>query len=146
MKDRPKECCEPGTYDCQIPMAINGRRQDVDFCIADIIAALNAANLTTVASCCGHGKSGAVISLDDGREIRVDLTEFEHIPYQNVESEKWIKPKMNGYKMECCDCGLIHEIDFRVVKIIERHENGENTFELVEDGNLEVELRARRLD
>ena len=63
------KCCSLGTYECQVPMPITGRRQDIDICIADIVAALNAANITTVASCCGHMKTDAVISLEDGREI-----------------------------------------------------------------------------
>ena len=52
-------------------MAIKGRRVDIDFCIADLVAALNAANITTIASCCGHGKIPASIILEDGRELRV---------------------------------------------------------------------------
>ena len=27
-----------------------------------------------------------------------------------------VQPKMKGYKMRCCDCGLVHKIDFFVVK------------------------------
>jgi hypothetical protein len=65
----PKQCCDFGEYGCQVPMPLNGRLQSVDFCIADIVAALNAANLSTVASCCGHGKQEAVISLADGRTL-----------------------------------------------------------------------------
>jgi len=68
---RPKRCCEIGTYKCQIPMPINGQVRYVDFCIADIIAALNAANIKTEASCCGHGKMDGSILLDDGRELIV---------------------------------------------------------------------------
>jgi len=52
-------------------MAINGRRVDIDFCIADIVAALNAANIVTVASCCGHGKQDALIALSDGRILTI---------------------------------------------------------------------------
>jgi len=66
---RPEKCCEVGTYKCQVPMAINGRRVDIDFCIADIVAALNAANIITIASCCGHGKQDASIVLQDRRVI-----------------------------------------------------------------------------
>ena len=66
---KPIECCEMGTYECQVPMPINGRRQDIDFCIADIVAALNAANIVTVASCCGHDKVSGSIILEDGREV-----------------------------------------------------------------------------
>lgn len=27
----------------------------------------------------------------------------------------WIKPRMAGYRLACCDCGLVHLIRFRVV-------------------------------
>lgn len=68
---KPTKCCEMGTYKCQIPMPIKGRRRDIDFCIADIVAALNAANIITIASCCGHGKTEAIISLEDGRTLKI---------------------------------------------------------------------------
>jgi hypothetical protein len=66
-----KECCECGSYEHQVPMPIRGRRQDIDTCVADIVAALNAANITTVASCCGHGEQDGSIVLEDGRELIV---------------------------------------------------------------------------
>lgn len=69
---RPTRCCEIGSYECQIPMPLNGRLQSIDYCIADIVGALNAANLSTVASCCGHEKGDADIMLEDGRVIRID--------------------------------------------------------------------------
>jgi len=68
---RPDKCCDIGSYEHTVPMAIKGLRCDVDFCIADIVAALNAANIITVASCCGHGKMNAAIALEDGREIEI---------------------------------------------------------------------------
>ena len=71
MIPRPVKCCAMGTYECKIPMPINGRVQYIDFCIAPLVAALNAANLTTVASCCGHGDIPASIVLDDGEEITI---------------------------------------------------------------------------
>ncbi len=60
-----------GTYEHQIPMPLNGRRRDIDYCISDIVAALNAANIETVGSCCGHGKINGSISLTDGRDITI---------------------------------------------------------------------------
>ena len=66
---KPSECCDVGSYKCQVPMPIKGRRQDIDFCIADIVAALNAANIITVASCCGHGEKEGSIILEDDREL-----------------------------------------------------------------------------
>jgi len=70
------ECSEIGSYKNTIPMPINGRVQYIDYCkgckaIADIVAALNAANIITIASCCGHGKMDGIISLKDGRELIV---------------------------------------------------------------------------
>ena len=60
-----------GSYECQVPMAIKGRKQEIDFCIADVVAALNAANIITVASCCGHGATNGNIVLEDGRYLNI---------------------------------------------------------------------------
>lgn len=76
MKTRDK-CCEIGSYECQVPMPICGRRRDIDICLADIVAALNAANITTQASCCGHGKFIGSIALTDGRRIEIYPTPGE---------------------------------------------------------------------
>jgi len=62
-------CCDCGSYAHQTPMAVAGRVVWVDYCIADIVAALNAANIRTVASCCGHGKRHGSVLLADGREL-----------------------------------------------------------------------------
>jgi hypothetical protein len=69
---RRRGCTPVGGYLCQVPMPLNGRLQCIDFCIADIVAALNAANIKTVASCCGHGdESKSSVMLEDGRELLV---------------------------------------------------------------------------
>ena len=44
---------------------------DVDRCIAPLVEALNAAELRTVASCCGHGRRPGTVALADGREVLV---------------------------------------------------------------------------
>ena len=31
------------------------------------------------------------------------------------EWSRWVTPVMDGYKMACCDCGLVHVLDFAVV-------------------------------
>lgn len=28
---------------------------------------------------------------------------------------EWIQPKRKGWLMACCDCGLVHSVDFRLV-------------------------------
>lgn len=69
---RPEKCCAMGSYECQVPMPINGRIHGIDYCIADIVAALNAANITTSMSCCGHGNEEiAIVMLEDGRTLSV---------------------------------------------------------------------------
>ena len=30
----------------------------------------------------------------------------------------WISPTMQGYKMCCCDCGLVHILDFRTIEVV----------------------------
>lgn len=32
------------------------------------------------------------------------------------QDNEWVQPIRRGYKMMCCDCGLVHEIDFRIVR------------------------------
>jgi hypothetical protein len=62
-------CCDVGTHEHDTPMPISGRLESVDWCLAHIVGALNAANMPTVWSCCGHGKMDASIGLADGRVL-----------------------------------------------------------------------------
>lgn len=34
--------------------------------------------------------------------------------YKKVKDGDLVTPKMKGYKIGCCDCGLVHRIDFEV--------------------------------
>lgn len=34
--------------------------------------------------------------------------------FKKVLSNRWQQPVMEGYLMKCCDCGLIHSVDFRI--------------------------------
>ena len=36
--------------------------------------------------------------------------------YPSVTTDDWIQPARRGYRMMCCDCGLVHELDFRIVR------------------------------
>ncbi len=36
--------------------------------------------------------------------------------YVKQEDGDLIQPVMRGYKMQCCDCGLVHGLNFYVVK------------------------------
>ena len=32
--------------------------------------------------------------------------------YDQVVDGEWVRPIKRGYKMICCDCGLVHRVDF----------------------------------
>ncbi len=34
--------------------------------------------------------------------------------YHQVQNGEWVQPKMDGYYMKCCDCGLVHRLTFEV--------------------------------
>ncbi len=34
--------------------------------------------------------------------------------YPQAQDGEWIQPVRHGYKIECCDCGLVHAINFRI--------------------------------
>jgi len=36
--------------------------------------------------------------------------------YHNVKDGEWIQPRRKNYYMKCCDCGLVHALDFRLIK------------------------------
>jgi hypothetical protein len=33
---------------------------------------------------------------------------------REVKDGEWIRPAMTGYEMECCNCGVVHVMDFRI--------------------------------
>ena len=55
----------------------------------------------------------------------------------------WVCPKPQGYLMQCCDCGLIHEVESRVAKYEPRPSE---VFEVVDDPDLQVQWRMKRRD
>lgn len=52
---------------------------------------------------------------------------------------EWVCPDPSQYFMKCCDCGLVHEMQFKVVKYAEGDE-----CEAVDDQNVQAVFRARR--
>lgn len=36
--------------------------------------------------------------------------------FKKVKDGEWQQPVRKGYKLMCCDCGLVHTIDFRIIK------------------------------
>lgn len=48
---------------------------------------------------------------------------------------EWIQPVEHGYKMACCDCGLVHVLEFRV------HANGRAQFRARRDNRKTAAVR-----
>lgn len=34
--------------------------------------------------------------------------------YAKPKTDEWVQPVRRDYKMGCCDCGLVHNLDFRI--------------------------------
>lgn len=34
--------------------------------------------------------------------------------YREVRAGQWVQPVRKGYGMACCDCLLVHRLDFRI--------------------------------
>ena len=56
----------------------------------------------------------------------------------------WQTPVMRGYRLGCCDCGLVHDIDFRVVRIVRRRRNGVKEGEVLSSKDYQIGFRVRR--
>lgn len=36
--------------------------------------------------------------------------------YKKEVAGSWVRPVRKDYKLACCDCGLVHTINFRLIK------------------------------
>ena len=66
------------------------------------------------------------------------MTETE---FPDVKAGKWVQPIPTGYLMMCCGCGLVHRLDFRVVK--DNRTRGKAT---LQNARYRVQFRAYRDD
>jgi hypothetical protein len=65
--------------------------------------------------------------------------------YPQVRDGERVAPQMKGYRMACCDCGLVHTIDFEVVRVVKQKANGVFTAATPRDAaGLRVILIPRR--
>lgn len=78
----------------------------------------------------------------------VDLEEEMKLKQVKVNKDGWSRwevPKMKGYLMGCCDCGLVHEMEFKVLK--RQKKTTRNGYWKAEEMNPEiyrVTMRAKR--
>lgn len=36
--------------------------------------------------------------------------------FKQVYDGEWVQPIMRGYRMQCCGCGFVHRLNFKVKK------------------------------
>lgn len=60
---------------------------------------------------------------------------------------KWsreVHPAMSGYRMACCDCDLVHDMEFHIERVIRRHPDGSYDSEKTGDKDLIVVFKVAR--
>jgi hypothetical protein len=83
------------------------------------------------------------ITAESGEEDVTD--ELDHLTFDEVKAGQWVSPQMRGYLMKCCDCGLVHKFNFRVVKVKKTHRNGTWTGH-IQGASYRVQLQPFRVD
>ena len=67
---------------------------------------------------------------------------IQHVVEHPTDWSEWVCPAPQGYLMKCCDCGLVHEAEFGVVRY--KSETEREDCEPVNDPNLQAVFRMRR--
>jgi len=57
--------------------------------------------------------------------------------YATPKAGEWVQPVEQGYKMACCDCGLVHTMDFRI-------ENGRVQFRVTRNNRATGQMRRHQ--
>lgn len=65
------------------------------------------------------------------------------IPNEDGWSD-WYNPRMSGYKMACCDCNLVHVMEFKVMRVVTRNADGSSKGEEMPQDKFSVRMRVRR--
>jgi uncharacterized Zn finger protein len=52
---------------------------------------------------------------------------------------EWVCPDPKEYFMKCCDCGLVHEAQFRVVKY-----DKDDNLKMIDNPDIQSQFRMRR--
>jgi hypothetical protein len=56
----------------------------------------------------------------------------------------WFYPQMDKYEMACCDCCLVHDIEFQIVERTENKRSGEFMPKAVRGKKFQVGMRVAR--
>ena len=81
-------------------------------------------------------------ALEQAEQQKQEPEFFTHNVEQPHDWSEWVCPNPKGYLMKCCDCGLVHEVEFGVVRF--KSETELEDCEPVNDPNLQAVFRMRR--
>lgn len=56
----------------------------------------------------------------------------------------WVRPMMNRYHMACCDCGLVHTMNFRAVEITKSYKDGQKLGIVLPKSKYQIEFKLFR--
>lgn len=59
---------------------------------------------------------------------------------------RWITPVMRGYLMACCDCGLVHEVQYNALITKNHTTRGRFRAKKLPSKEFRVEFRVKRRD
>ena len=57
---------------------------------------------------------------------------------------RWVRPVQSNYMLACCDCGLVHRMQFVVVKVDRRWKDGRWNGDVLSSRYYRVMFRAQR--
>ena len=57
---------------------------------------------------------------------------------------RWVPPVMRGYRMACCDCGLVHDMQFKAVRVTKTRKDGSWEYRDLSTKLFRVMFRAKR--
>jgi len=72
------------------------------------------------------------------------MAAYEQIKAPNGQFCDDQHPIMRGYKMACCDCGLVHDIHFDAIKVTRKYKDGSYYCEVLDPNKYRVMFRVRR--
>lgn len=66
--------------------------------------------------------------------------------FRQMQAGEECLPVMDDYAMKCCDCGLVHLVKFRAVRVLRTMEDGTFEYEVLDPETYRVELSMQRVD
>jgi hypothetical protein len=70
----------------------------------------------------------------------------KRVTYDVISYGEWTRTRMRNFREQCCDCGLIHRLDFRIVDAREGVSPRGTKGRSRASSRLQVEFRTRRDD